>query len=73
MNSLNIFFFIIDQFSIVDACSGPNEEFNYCGPHIEPTCANRHPPTYFICRKGCFCKSGYIRNNDNHCIPESAC
>lgn len=64
-----------DQFTSVNArsCVEPNTEFSFCGSPCEATCANRHPICPLVCKRGCFCKNGYIRDNVKRCIPESAC
>lgn len=31
------------------------------------------PPPVFICEPKCFCKRGFIRNNDDQCVPVDTC
>lgn len=56
-------------------CHGYNEEFNDCGTACPDTCAN-----YMIqhncarqCKKGCFCKAGYVRDEDGFCVLPKDC
>lgn len=51
---------------------GRNEKYSDCGP-CEPSCDLRKPVCSQECRKGCFCKKGYIRSQDGSCITEDQC
>ncbi|KAK6756773.1 hypothetical protein RB195_014915 [Necator americanus] len=56
-----------------DGC-GDNEESKRCGTACEPTCSNPNP----VCTKQCVvnvcqCKSGFIRDAKNKCIPVDNC
>lgn len=60
-----------------------NEEWKDCGPMCRPVCnatKEEHTRCQSIinqvsngCRRGCFCKKGYILNNVGKCIPERDC
>lgn len=55
---------------------GKNEEFQTCGTACPETCknyANCHRPCIEKCVKGCFCKPGYVRADDNTCVLKSQC
>lgn len=53
---------------------GDNEEYRTCGPYCAPTCRRPHSPSCSLrCKKGCFCKDGYLRNQDGKCVPKSQC
>lgn len=55
-------------------CSNNNEEFRLCGPDCEPTCTEPNPNCDGFCRSGCYCKSGYIRENEfGECIKVEQC
>ena len=55
------------------AC-GANEEFQDCGTSCEDTCAEPAQFCLEFCVKGCFCREGYIRQNENgRCIREEEC
>ncbi|KAE9550789.1 hypothetical protein FO519_006004, partial [Halicephalobus sp. NKZ332] len=53
---------------------GNNEELRSC-PGCEPTCNNSNPICPMICRLGqeCQCKQGFVRNDANECVLQSAC
>lgn len=62
------------------ACTGTNVEWNTCGPRCYQTCAFQprgtrssravcESPSLSGCHAGCFCKSGYVRINDNCILP----
>ncbi|XP_053674322.1 serine protease inhibitor swm-1-like [Anopheles nili] len=50
-----------------------NEEYNECGTACPQTCH----PTKILCIKkcveGCFCKEGYVRDDNGRCIPFCEC
>ncbi|XP_035227821.1 zonadhesin-like, partial [Stegodyphus dumicola] len=50
-----------------------NEEYNNCGTACPPTCSNPNPVCTRQCVKGCFCKKGYIKNDDGHCTRRELC
>ncbi|XP_077284921.1 zonadhesin-like [Arctopsyche grandis] len=53
------------------ACNDTNEEFTTCGT-CDPTCENPTQVCRIACQRGCFCKKGYVRNNQK-CILPSTC
>ncbi|PRD33207.1 UNVERIFIED_CONTAM: Cysteine-rich venom protein 6 [Trichonephila clavipes] len=56
-------------------CSKPNEEFRECGPPCITTCARIDPRRKCPdnCVKGCFCKSGFVRDINGNCIRPENC
>jgi hypothetical protein len=52
-----------------------NEIFLRCGSACAPTCANPQPgPACTLqCVVGCFCKPGYLKNEQGVCIPSEQC
>ncbi|XP_068099366.1 chymotrypsin inhibitor-like [Hyperolius riggenbachi] len=55
-----------------------NEEYKECGTACPATCANRFTfkrrgACIAVCRDGCFCKAGYLRNRDRKCVPPQEC
>ncbi|XP_035220585.1 zonadhesin-like isoform X2 [Stegodyphus dumicola] len=54
---------------------GKDEVYQDCGPACPLFCANKDKPTpcTLQCVSGCFCKSGYIRNDNGLCIPIEQC
>ncbi|XP_067133096.1 tenascin-like [Centruroides vittatus] len=60
-------------------CDRPGEEYSECGSKdsCQLTCNNLDdPPSYWcdiFCRKGCFCKNGYARDDNWNCIPVEKC
>ncbi|GFT45325.1 zonadhesin [Nephila pilipes] len=53
-----------------------NEVFQECGPACPNTCdslGKSDSPCPARCVKGCFCKSGYVRNRDGNCILPNFC
>lgn len=55
-----------------------NEEFKDCGPYCQPDCNSEAAakPMFCIdlCRTGCFCKNGFLRDpSTGKCIPKEWC
>ncbi|XP_016915259.1 venom serine protease inhibitor [Apis cerana] len=52
-----------------------NEIFTRCHAACQPSCARlaRKPFCIKICKPGCICTSGYLRNKNNVCVPRSRC
>jgi hypothetical protein len=52
-----------------------NEIFLRCGSACAPTCANPQPgPACTLqCVVGCFCKPGYLKNEQGVCVPSVQC
>ncbi|VVC94575.1 unnamed protein product [Leptidea sinapis] len=49
---------------------GANEEFLSCGSPCPATCSNPEPECVGACSMGCFCKSGFVRDEvQNKCVP----
>lgn len=48
------------------------ETFSTCLPEKEPTCENQLIVSAKVCRSGCTCKPGYVREN-GECIPAGDC
>lgn len=67
----------IPQFNAQEAppkC-GADEEYRTCGSACIPTCAMPLPKPWCTrqCAVGCYCKEGYLRNEQNVCIPAMKC
>ncbi|XP_066260197.1 serine protease inhibitor swm-1-like [Euwallacea similis] len=54
-------------------CSKPNEQYSNCGTPCEETCTYQPEVCILVCKQGCFCKPGYVRNNNGDCILKSQC
>ncbi|XP_058814759.1 cysteine-rich venom protein 6-like [Topomyia yanbarensis] len=57
-------------------CSGINEVFSTCGSACPTTCATYRYGSQWCglsCQRGCFCRSGYIRNSLGACIQPIQC
>jgi Trypsin Inhibitor like cysteine rich domain len=61
-------------------CTDPNEEPVLCDNTCEHTCNNNilgmsapTPCKASPCESGCDCISGYLRDTDGVCVPESEC
>jgi len=65
----------------LEECLEPNEEYNPCGSACPVTCGdilklNPPKPCIHICVDGCFCKQGYVRENEEptgRCIEAKEC
>uniref|UniRef100_T1D5L4 Putative til domain-containing cysteine-rich salivary secreted peptide n=1 Tax=Psorophora albipes TaxID=869069 RepID=T1D5L4_9DIPT len=57
-------------YPIDEICTRSNEVYRSCGTACPETCSNIGRPIVCIavCRTGCFCKAGYVRNSSivNH-------
>ncbi|CAO1426069.1 unnamed protein product [Diamesa serratosioi] len=66
-----------DDGELLVECANEKEEAT-CGPPrmCEPKC-NADVPAICAklkrCEKGCYCKSGYVRNKENACISKDDC
>ncbi|XP_055551052.1 cysteine-rich venom protein 6-like [Wyeomyia smithii] len=57
-------------------CSGINEVFSSCGSACPATCDSwRLGPQWCgrSCQRGCFCRSGFVRNSLGVCIEPAQC
>ncbi|CAL1267801.1 unnamed protein product [Larinioides sclopetarius] len=54
---------------------GENEQFEKCGSSCPPTCANPNPrrPCRSICNRGCFCKPGFVKDQNGKCVRPETC
>lgn len=82
MKSLALIVLIVLQVSTltraagkIPCCDGKNEVYDKCGTTCPTDCANPGPLICNkMCRPGCFCKPGYIRNKKNGvCIRKEKC
>lgn len=58
------------QCNSVGQCIDVNSQFSACGSNCPPSCTNPNPSCTFQCASGCFCRQGYVKQNDN---PNSLC
>jgi hypothetical protein len=64
-----------------EECLEPNEEYNTCGSACPDTCGdilnlNTPKPCTHQCVVGCFCKQGYVLENEepiSRCIEAREC
>ncbi|KAF2880682.1 hypothetical protein ILUMI_25490 [Ignelater luminosus] len=58
-----------------EKCQKLYEEFDECKSLCPETCMtlNDTSPCFPGCAKGCNCKFGYVRNEDNNCIKIEDC
>jgi hypothetical protein len=68
----------IPQFNVPEARApkcGADEEYRTCGSACIPTCAMPLPKPWCTrhCAVGCYCKEGYLRNEQNVCVPAAKC
>ncbi|XP_058816639.1 venom peptide SjAPI-2-like [Topomyia yanbarensis] len=57
-------------------CSGVNEVFLTCGSACPTTCNSYRYGSQWCglsCQRGCFCRSGYIRNSIGVCVEPIRC
>ena len=58
-------------------CKDPNAEHNKCGSSCsEATCKNPEGQSYEcpeMCEIGCFCKKGYVKNEQGKCVSPETC
>ena len=57
-------------------CSGQNEVYSKCHSSCPETCKNFKSGgtgCIALCREGCGCKSGFLRNSRGKCVPKHAC
>jgi len=54
---------------------GADEEYRTCGPSCTPTCAMPLPKPWcsLRCFPGCYCKEGYLKNEEGKCVPATKC
>ncbi|XP_035220009.1 zonadhesin-like [Stegodyphus dumicola] len=51
-----------------------NEEYRECGSACPPTCSNPGPVSCAErCIKGCFCKTGFVRDPHGKCVLPTSC
>ncbi|KAL3287451.1 hypothetical protein HHI36_001922 [Cryptolaemus montrouzieri] len=65
----------VDSEDCPKTCSKPNFFWDDCGSRCPITCKYRKPrPCVRICQPGCFCKNGFILNEDTkECVKEDEC
>lgn len=51
---------------------GSFETYSKCLPEKEPTCEDHLIVPAKVCKPGCICMPGYVRDNDK-CIPAGEC
>ena len=52
----------------------PGESYSFCSAHCENTCSLTRKHCTRICRSGCKCIAGYVRDETTgYCIPPSYC
>ncbi|XP_077290339.1 zonadhesin-like [Arctopsyche grandis] len=57
-----------------NVCTGPNEVFSPCSKSCEKTCDNDDPICSTVCKPGCICKEGYVRDTTNgKCVLRQQC
>ncbi|XP_065092417.1 SCO-spondin-like [Ochlerotatus camptorhynchus] len=66
----------LGDFKPCKVCLDPNTEYRLCGDQCPRTCENLEPeePCIQVCRRGCYCKKGYVRENKSgRCILPCEC
>ncbi|XP_054004491.1 chymotrypsin inhibitor-like [Hylaeus anthracinus] len=67
-------FAVLTIFSIAISSCPDNEVWDECVSPCQQTCANPKPGIcQAMCRPGCKCVPGYLRNKDGLCVPEKCC
>lgn len=57
-------------------CIGQNEYYSFCGAGCPRTCKSSPRKCNVFCRRGCFCKAGFIRKDNTFnspCITPTQC
>lgn len=54
-------------------CSGPNETYQECGTACPESCDFVPEACIQVCRSGCFCIPGFVRDADGICIDRNDC
>ncbi|CAO1396939.1 unnamed protein product [Diamesa tonsa] len=56
-------------------CDDRNSYANECGSACEASCKNPNPkgPCPDVCVRGCFCKPGFLKNDQGVCVPVEEC
>jgi len=60
---------------VAPMCIGENEEYHKCR-RCDGTCDRPHPicpRSPRVCRPGCMCKEGHVRDIDGVCVPLTKC
>ncbi|XP_077116285.1 chymotrypsin inhibitor-like [Ranitomeya variabilis] len=72
--SLTLLVMVIAAQSADTGCKA-GEEYNECGSGCPPTCDNlgRVDACAAVCKSGCFCKAGTLRNNKGECVTKENC
>ncbi|KHJ43166.1 trypsin Inhibitor like cysteine rich domain protein [Trichuris suis] len=56
---------------------GPNQVYLRCGPSCPLTCEDVLRPKPKMCTlqcvRGCFCKGGYVLDEEKNCVPRRRC
>ncbi|GBP30402.1 Chymotrypsin-elastase inhibitor ixodidin [Eumeta japonica] len=62
------------SFIVKDEC-GPNEEYQLCGSACPFNCSDPEGPVACSeeCVEGCFCKAGFLKNENGTCVDEKQC
>ncbi|XP_077112439.1 zonadhesin-like [Ranitomeya variabilis] len=70
--SLTLLFIAIIVPSAATRCKA-GEVYNGCGSPCPPSCSNRSPICADMCKSGCFCKNGTMRNDKGECVKVEKC
>ncbi|XP_073513666.1 serine protease inhibitor swm-1-like [Phyllobates terribilis] len=70
--SLTLLVVIITVQSAATECKA-GEEYKTCGSPCPPTCNNRSPICATVCKPGCFCKKGTMKNDKGKCVKVKDC